>query len=194
LGRFELVGIPPAPRGVPHIEVTFDIDANGIVNVSAKDRATGKAQSVRITASSGLSKDEINRLIRDAQLHAAEDKEKKDLAGARNEADALIYGIQKSMKELGSKLDQKARIEIEGLILELKEAAESNNFSEINLLKEKLTRRSHQLAEKWYRQASGNQQKSDTDRKSSRKSNTDEDIADAEFEETEQWLNAFSFF
>jgi molecular chaperone DnaK len=105
LGRFELVGIPPAPRGVPQIEVTFDIDANGIVNVSAKDHATGKEQSIQITASSGLSQEEIDQLIKDAEMHAEDDKKKKDLVEARNSADALIYSSEKSIKELGDKID-----------------------------------------------------------------------------------------
>ena len=106
LGRFELVGIPPAPRGVPQIEVTFDIDANGIVNVSAKDIATGKEQSIQITASSGLSEEEIDRLVKDAELHAEEDKKKRELVEAKNQADALIYSTEKSIKELGDKVDE----------------------------------------------------------------------------------------
>ena len=97
LGRFELTGIAPAPRGIPQIEVTFDIDANGIVDVSARDQATGKQQSIRITASSGLSQDEIDRLVRDAELHAEEDRGKKELVEARNSADALIYSTEKSL-------------------------------------------------------------------------------------------------
>jgi molecular chaperone DnaK len=105
LGRFELVGIPPAPRGIPQIEVTFDIDANGIVNVSAKDQATGKEQSIQITASSGLSKEEINNLVKDAEMHAEDDKKKRELVEARNSADALIYSTEKSIKELGAKVD-----------------------------------------------------------------------------------------
>ena len=105
LGRFELVGIPPAPRGVPQIEVTFDIDANGIVHVSAKDMATGKEQSIQITASSGLSKEEIDRMVKDAESHAEEDKKKRELVEARNQADALIYSTEKSIKELGDKVD-----------------------------------------------------------------------------------------
>ena len=105
LGRFELVGIPPAPRGVPQIEVTFDIDANGIVNVSAKDLATNKEQSIQITASSGLSKEEIDKLVKDAELHAEDDKKKKDLVEARNHADSLIYSTEKSIKDIGDKVD-----------------------------------------------------------------------------------------
>ncbi|NVM24917.1 MAG: molecular chaperone DnaK, partial [Desulfobacterales bacterium] len=113
LGRFELVGIPPAPRGIPQIEVTFDIDANGIVNVSAKDLGTGKEQSIRITASSGLSEEEIERLIKDAELHAEEDRKKRELVDARNAADSLIYSTEKSLKEAGEKLDTGTKGEIE---------------------------------------------------------------------------------
>ncbi len=113
LGRFELVGIPPAPRGVPQVEVAFDIDANGIVHVSAKDLGTGKEQSIKITASSGLSEEEIQKLVKDADAHAEEDKKKKELIEARNQADALAYSVEKNIKEFGDKIDaaEKARIE-----------------------------------------------------------------------------------
>jgi molecular chaperone DnaK len=116
LGRFELVGIPPAPRGVPQIEVTFDIDANGIVNVSAKDLATSKEQSIQITASSGLSKEEIDRLVKDAELHSEEDKKTKELVEARNQADSLIYATEKSIKDLGEKVDASTKSNIESAI------------------------------------------------------------------------------
>ena len=109
LGRFQLVGIPPAPRGVPQIEVTFDIDANGIVSVSAKDLGTGKEQSIKITASSGLSEEEIEKLVKDAELHADEDKKKRELIDARNMADSLIYSTEKSIKEIGDKLDDETK-------------------------------------------------------------------------------------
>ena len=122
LGRFELVGINPAPRGMPQIEVTFDIDANGIVEVSAKDQATGKQQSIRITASSGLSQEEIDRLIRDAEMHGDEDRRQKALVEARNGADALIYQTEKSLSELGEQVPQDARMEIEGAVSQLKNA------------------------------------------------------------------------
>jgi molecular chaperone DnaK len=105
LGNFELTGIPPAPRGVPQIEVTFDIDANGIVHVSAKDLGTGKEQSIRITASSGLSKDEIDKMVKDAESHAAEDKKKREAIEARNQADSMIYSTEKSLKDVGDKVD-----------------------------------------------------------------------------------------
>jgi len=124
LGRFELVGIPPAPRGVPQIEVTFDIDANGIVNVSAKDKATGKEQSIQITASSGLSQEEIDKLIKDAELHAEDDRKKKELVEARNSADALIYSTEKSIQDLGDKVDSATKNKVEDAIAALKKAME----------------------------------------------------------------------
>jgi molecular chaperone DnaK len=158
LGRFELIGIPPAPRGVPQIEVTFDIDANGIVDVSAKDNATGKAQSIRITASSGLAKEEIDRLIKDAEMHADEDKKKKALVEARNSADTLIYSTEKSLKEFGEKLDPSTRKETETVMLELKQTMDGDDIATINRLKEDLTRISHKLAEKLYRQATADAQ------------------------------------
>jgi molecular chaperone DnaK len=154
LGRFELVGIPPAPRGIPQIEVTFDIDANGIVNVSAKDTATGKEQSIQITASSGLSKEEIDKLVKDAELHADEDKKKRELVEARNHADTLIYTTEKSLKDLGDKVDDETRSNIETASAALKKAMEGDDVQEIQRLSEELTQASHKVAEAMYKQAS----------------------------------------
>ena len=154
LGRFELVGIPPAPRGVPQIEVTFDIDANGIVNVSAKDMATSKEQSIQITASSGLSKEEIDKLVKDAEMHADEDKKKKELVEARNHADTLIYSTEKSLKDLGDKVDAETRSKIETSSAALKTAMEGEDVAEIQRLSEELTQASHKVAEAMYKQAS----------------------------------------
>jgi molecular chaperone DnaK len=154
IGRFELVGITPAPRGTPQIEVTFDIDADGIVEVSAKDQATGKHQSIRITASSGLSKEEIDRLVRDAELHVEEDRTKKEVVEARNTADALIYSTEKSMAELGDRVDSATRAEVENGINDLKRAMEDGNASEIRHLTDSLTQTSHKLAASMYQQAS----------------------------------------
>jgi len=154
LGRFELVGIPPAPRGIPQIEVTFDIDANGIVNVSAKDQATGKEQSIQITASSGLSKEEIDKAIKEAEMHADEDKAKKELIEARNHADALIYNTEKSLKDLGDKVDADTRTKVEAAIEPLRKAIETNDVAEIKRLSEELTQASHKVAEAMYQQAS----------------------------------------
>ena len=188
LGRFELVGIPPAPRGVPQIEVAFDIDANGIVNVSAKDMATGKEQSIQITASSGLSKEEIDKLIKDAELHAEDDKKKRELVDARNHADALIYSTEKSIKDLGDKVDAATKSKVEATIEPLKKAMEGNDAEEIKRLSEELTQASHKLAEAMYQQASkadaqqhagagaaGNDQAGP--------SAPDDDVVDADFEE-----------
>jgi len=154
LGRFELVGIPPAPRGVPQIEVTFDIDANGIVNVSAKDQATGKEQSIQITASSGLSEEEIDQLVKDAEFHAEEDRMKKELVEARNTADSLIYQTEKSIKDLGDKVDSATKSSIENAISNLKKVMDGDDTAEIRRLSEELTQASHKLAEAMYQQAS----------------------------------------
>ena len=154
LGRFELVGIPPAPRGVPQIEVTFDIDANGIVSVSAKDLATSKEQSIKITASSGLSKEEIDAAIKEAELHAEDDKKKKDLVEARNQADTLIYSTEKSIKDLGDKVDEATKKKAQDAIEPLRKAMEGDDPEEIRRLSEALTQASHKLAEAMYQQAS----------------------------------------
>jgi molecular chaperone DnaK len=186
LGRFELVGIPPAPRGVPQIEVTFDIDANGIVNVSAKDTATGKEQSIQITASSGLSEEEIDKLIKDAELHAEDDKKKRELVEARNSADALIYSTEKSIKDLGDKIDAETKSKVETTIEPLKKAMEGEDAEEIKRLSEELTQASHKLAEAMYQQASQadeQQQAGAADQEQSGPSAPDEDVVDADFEE-----------
>jgi molecular chaperone DnaK len=191
LGRFELVGIPPAPRGIPQIEVTFDIDANGIVNVSAKDMATGKEQSIQITASSGLSKEEIDKLVKDAELHAEEDKKKKDLVDARNHADALIYSTEKSIKDLGDKIDAGTKSKVEAAIEPLKKAMEGDDADEIRRLSEELTQASHKLAEAMYQQASQNdaQQHANAGASGNQEagsSGADEDVVDADFEEVKE--------
>jgi len=139
---------------VPQIEVTFDIDANGIVNVSAKDIATGKEQSIQITASSGLSQEEIDKLIKDAELHAEDDKKKKALVEARNSADALIYSTEKSIKDLGDKVDSETKGKVEAAVEPLKKAMEGEDTEEIKRLSEELSQASHKLAEAMYQQAS----------------------------------------
>lgn len=187
LGRFELVGIPPAPRGIPQIEVSFDIDANGIVNVSAKDQATGKEQSIQITASSGLSKEDIDKLIKDAELHSEDDKKKKELVEARNTADSLIYSTEKSMKDLGDKVDTATKSKIDEIISRLKKAMEGDDKEEIKHLSEELTQSSHKLAEAMYQQASqkGEQQAEPGAEGAAQPgpSTPDEDVVDADFEE-----------
>ncbi len=155
IGRFELVGIPPAPRGVPQIEVTFDIDANGILNVSAKDMATGKEQSIRIQASSGLSEEEIKRMQKDAELHAEEDRRRKELAEARNQADNLIYTTEKSLQELGDKVDQATKDQITDKIAVVKKAVEGDDIDAIKKAQDELMQASHKLAEMMYQQQAG---------------------------------------
>jgi molecular chaperone DnaK len=151
LGNFELIGIPPAPRGIPQIEVTFDIDANGILHVSAKDLGTGREQSIRITASSGLSEEEIKKMMRDAESHGDEDKRKKQLAEVKNEADTLVYTVEKSLKDYGDRLSESEKKEIENALENCKKIKDtSNNISEIKTATEDLTRKSHKLAEHIY--------------------------------------------
>ncbi|MEJ2658438.1 MAG: molecular chaperone DnaK, partial [Desulfobacterales bacterium] len=190
LGRFELVGIPPAPRGVPQIEVTFDIDANGIVNVSAKDMATGKEQSIQITASSGLSKEEIDKLVKDAELHAEEDKKKKELVDARNHADALIYSTEKSINDLGDKIDAATKSKVEAAIEPLKKAMEGDDTQEIRRLSEELTQASHKLAEAMYQQASQKdaqqQAHAGAGGQEDGSATADEDVVDADFEKVKE--------
>jgi molecular chaperone DnaK len=153
LGRFELVGIPPAPRGVPQIEVTFDIDANGIVHVSAKDLGTGKEQSIRITASSGLSKEDIDGMVKDAESHADEDKKRRELIDAKNMLDGLIYSTEKSMKEYGDKLADDEKTNLETALSNAKKAMEGSDVSEITKVTEELKTVSYKLAEHLYAQA-----------------------------------------
>jgi molecular chaperone DnaK len=154
LGNFELTGIPPAPRGVPQIEVTFDIDANGIVHVSAKDLGTGKEQSIRITASSGLSKEEIDKMVREAEANSAEDKKKRELIEARNQADNLIYSTEKSLKEFGDKIDAAEKNKIEEAVAALKKAMESSDADLLKKASDDLMQASHKLAEAVYAKAS----------------------------------------
>lgn len=155
LGRFELVGIPPAPRGVPQIEVTFDIDANGIVHVSAKDLGTGREQSIKITASSGLTEEEIQRMVRDAESHAEEDRKKRDLVEARNQADSLVYMTEKTLKEHGDKVDAATKSAIEAAMGRVKTAMEGSDTDEIKRTMDELQQASHKLAEAMYQQAAG---------------------------------------
>jgi molecular chaperone DnaK len=189
LGRFELTGIPAAPRGLPQIEVTFDIDANGIVHVSAKDLGTGKEQSIKITASSGLSEEEIKRLVKDAEMHSDEDKKKKELAEARNHADTLIYSTEKTVKDLGDKVESSLKSDIDSAIERLKKAMETSDSAEIKRLSEELTQSSHKLAEKMYSQASqqgpggGPGAGPEAEAGPSGGKKPDDDVVDADFEE-----------
>ncbi len=183
LGRFELTGIAAAPRGTPQIEVAFDIDANGIVEVSAKDQTTGKQQSIRITHSSGLSREEIDRLVNDAGLHAEDDRRKKDLVDARNAADGLIYTTEKNLAEQADKIDSGTKAEVERAAADLKRAVESDNIDEIKRLTETLTHASHALAQSMYQQA-GTQAGPDSGNASRPSaSGSDDEVVDAEYEE-----------
>ena len=190
LGRFELVGIPPAPRGIPQIEVTFDIDANGIVNVSAKDKATNKEQSIQITASSGLSQEEIDELIKDAEMHAEDDQKKKELVEARNTADALIYSTEKSIQDLGDKVDSDTKSKVEDAVAALKKAMEGEDAQEIKRLSEELTQASHKLAEAMYQQASQTgQEQAGAGAEGADQGGgdpPDDDVVDADFEEVKE--------
>ncbi|HXB68283.1 MAG TPA: molecular chaperone DnaK [Candidatus Acidoferrales bacterium] len=154
LGVFQLGNLPPAPRGVPQIEVTFDIDANGILNVTAKDRATNNEQKITITSSSGLSKDEVEKMARDADAHAAEDRKQKDTIEARNRADAMVYNVEKTLKEHRSKISDGEATEIESAIADVKKAMAENDPERINSTTDKLTTASHKLAEAMYKSAS----------------------------------------
>jgi molecular chaperone DnaK len=188
MGRFDLADIPPAPRGVPQIEVTFDIDANGIVHVSAKDMATGKEQSIQITASSGLSQEEIDKLVKDAELHAEDDKKLREKVETKNNADSLIYSTEKSMNELGDKVDAETKAKVDGITEQLKKAMESDDTEEIKRLTEELTQASHKLAEAIYQQASqagaaGGGPDAGADPAQNQAAGDDEDVVDADFEE-----------
>ena len=189
LGRFQLVGIPPAPRGVPQVEVTFDIDANGIVNVSAKDMGTGKEQSIKITASSGLSEEEIQKLVRDAEMHSEEDKRKRELIDARNQADSLIYSTEKSLKEAGDKIEESTKSDINRAIENLKGAMGTENTDEIKRLTDELVQTSHKIAEALYAKATGGgaqQQGGPEQGGPSARGGKDEDVVDADFEEVKR--------
>ena len=163
LGRFDLVGIPPAPRGLPQIDVTFDIDQNGIVHVSAKDKATGKEQSIRIEVSSGLSDQEVEKMVHDAEVHADEDKQREELIKARNEADHLAYSTEKTLKEHGDKISEEERKSIEEKIKVLKDAATGDSVEVINKAKEELMTASHKLAEEMYKQTQAEQAAGETE-------------------------------
>jgi molecular chaperone DnaK len=188
LGQFDLVGIPPAPRGMPQVEVTFDIDANGIVHVSAKDLATQKEQSIKITASSGLSKDEVEKLVRDAQTHTEEDKKRRKAAEAKNQADNLLYQTEKNLKEHGDKVSADDRTKIEEAVTGLKKAMEGNDPDAIESATQTLTTASHKLAEEMYKKASAapGAGPSDPGTESPNGAKTDEKVVDAEFEEVDK--------
>ncbi len=182
LGRFDLSDIPPSPRGMPQIEVSFDIDANGILHVSAKDKATGKEQSIIIKASSGLSDDEVDRMVKDAEAHADEDRQFQELVQARNQADSMIHAIKKSMEELGDdKLEAGEKESIEAAIKELEEAVKGDDKDDIEAKTKTLTDASAKMAERLYAEKGGD---ADAAAASAGDSGAaDDDVIDAEFEE-----------
>ena len=189
LGRFDLTGIPPAPRGVPQIEVTFDIDANGIVNVSAKDMGTGKEQSIKITASSGLSEEDINRLVHEAEAHASDDKKKQELIEARNQADSLIYATEKSISDLGDKVDSGLKSTVEGKIQDLRKVMEGEDVEAIKNATKELSESSHKLAEQLYKQngagaAAGPEQQAGASQAGAQ--NPNDDVVDADYTEVKK--------
>jgi len=188
LGQFDLVGIPVAPRGVPQIEVTFDIDANGIVHVAAKDLGTGKEQSIKITASSGLSEDEIKQMVKDAEAHAAEDKKHKETVEARNQLDSLIYSTEKSLKEYGNDLDAGVKENIENALKKAKETLEGQDAQAMRTAAEQLSQSSHKLAEAMYAKASRQQPGQEASGDAKEQPTSDgkkkkDDVVDADFEE-----------
>ncbi len=188
LGVFELIGIPPAPRGIPQIEVAFDIDANGILHVSAKDLGTGKEQSIKITASSGLTDEEIKKMVRDAESHAEEDRQKKQLVEARNEADAIVYNVEKSLREYGDKITESEKKEIEDALERCKKIKDtSQNATEIKAAIDSLMKASHKIAEHVYKsaQAAGAEEQA-----AGQKAKTsDENVVEAEFEDVDKSKN-----
>ncbi len=190
LGQFDLVGIPPAPRGMPQIEVTFDIDANGIVHVSAKDLATQKEQSIKITASSGLSKEEVEKLVKDAQAHTDEDKKRRKTAEAKNQADSLIYQTEKNLSEHGDKIAAEDKTKIEEAIASLKKAMEGTDPQAIEAATQTLTTASHKLAEEMYKKASASAAPGNGagagGGTGTGETKTDEKVVDAEFEEVDK--------
>ncbi|HLH44655.1 MAG TPA: Hsp70 family protein, partial [Bryobacteraceae bacterium] len=155
LGVFQLIGIPPAPRGIPQIEVTFDIDANGILNVTAKDKATNNEQKITITSSSGLSKEEVEKMAKDAEAHSAEDRKRRDEIDARNRADSMVYQVEKMLKEHRDKIAESDAKNVEEAIADAKKAMESGGVEDINRAVDRLTQSSHKLAEAMYKSTAG---------------------------------------
>jgi molecular chaperone DnaK len=191
LGQFDLVGIPPAARGTPQIEVTFDIDANGIVNVSAKDKSTGKEQQIKIQASGGLSDDEIEKMVKDAEVNAEEDKKKREGVDIKNSADALIFQTEKNLKDYGDKISEEDKAKIETDLKELKDSLEKEDLDLIKQKNEALTQSSMKMGEAMYKDQQGKQQSDqpgETDKEDSPGDNNknDDDVIDADFEEVDE--------
>jgi molecular chaperone DnaK len=192
LGKFKLAGIPPAPRGVPQIEVTFDIDANGILNVLAKDNATGKDTRITITSSSGLSKEEVERMAKEAEAHSAEDKEKREEIEARNSLDSMVYNMEKMLKESGDKVQASDKTDVEAALVEAKKVlADNAKAAELKAALEKLTQSSHKLAEAMYKASSaqaaaGAPAGGEAEGQPAGEQKKDEGIIDAEYVDAEE--------
>jgi molecular chaperone DnaK len=187
LGRFDLADIPPAPRGTPQVEVTFDIDANGIMNVSAKDKATGKAQSIVIKASSGLSDEEVEAMIQDAKANEEADKKFHEVADVRNKADSLAHSTEKSLKDLGDKVDAEERTAIEALVAELKELIKGDDKDAIEAKTAELSERAGKVAQEAYAASGeGGEQAAPGGEQASADKPAEDDVVDAEFEEVKE--------
>lgn len=182
LGRFDLADIPPAPRGTPQIEVTFDIDANGILNVSAKDKATGKEQSIEIKASSGLTEDEVDQMVKDAEQNAQEDEKFEELVQARNQGDSMIHAVRKSLEEAGDQATEEEKTAIENAISELEEAMKGDDKEQIEAKTQALTEASSSLAQKMYSQQG---EEGGAEAEGSQDQGGGDDAVDAEFEEVD---------
>jgi molecular chaperone DnaK len=192
LGRFHLIGIPPAPRGIPQVEVTFDIDANGILHVSAKDLGTGKEQKIQITASSGLNEDEVQKMVREAEQHADDDRNRREEIEAHNRLDSLIYSTEKLIKENQEKLPEAQRKDTEAAVADAKKALEAGKKGEMDAAYDKLTKASHRLAEEIYRSAAATGAQAETGNSTgganppqTGRPSGDGDVVDAEYVDVE---------
>ncbi|HAV81511.1 MAG TPA: molecular chaperone DnaK, partial [Erythrobacter sp.] len=186
LGQFDLVGIPAAPRGVPQIEVTFDIDANGIVNVSAKDKGTGKEQQIRIQASGGLSDDDIDKMVQDAEKFADEDKKRREGAEARNQADSLVHATEKQLEEHGDKIDASLKSEVEEKVAALKTALEGDDPTDINAKAEDLSQSAMKMGQSIYEQEQANAASAAPEGEAASDGGAEEEVVDAEFSEVDE--------
>jgi molecular chaperone DnaK len=186
LGNFNLDGIPPAPRGVPQVEVTFDIDANGILHVSAKDLGTGKSQKIRIEAGSGLNEDEINRMVRDAEQHADEDKLRREQVATKNQADQLVYTVEKTMREMGDKISPDEKGQINNAVEDLKKSMERDDYDGMKANMEKVNQVFHAISQKMYQQAGPQAGAGPQPGPNSQSAGPDDDVVDAEYEQVDK--------
>ncbi|MEX1099220.1 MAG: Hsp70 family protein, partial [Bacteriovoracaceae bacterium] len=197
LGKFDLTGIAPAPRGVPQVEVTFDIDANGIINVSANDKATGKKQDIVITSGSGLNEEEIEKMVKEAEANREADQKRREVVDARNNLDSLVFATEKSLKDAGDKVPADKKSDVEAALTEAKSKLQSENLDEIKAATERLQNASHAIAQFLYQQPGaegaaggpegaqdgGEQQEASSESESSQDQKDDDDVVDADFKE-----------